>query len=307
MISVCMATYNGEKYIYQQLESIYKQTQKPDELIICDDCSTDETVSIICKFIESHNLINKWHILSNKSNKGYPENFYYALSMCNGDYIFLSDQDDIWDIQKIERMYTIISSNLNINILSCQYDVIDENGKLIHNIMTPCNNHNKKVNKITFKKIFKKYCWPGMTMVVRHGFYNSICNLKLNKLPHDLVFAILAAEKDGFYMVNYVGSYHRRHDNNIAQEEHKIGKLLKRDRKIQEIEVTNSILKNILQFNVLKNQSSRDYVKKRLGISTNRLEYIQSREIIHTLFLYMRNYKELRMKSLVCDLILEIL
>ena len=74
-ISVCMCTYNGEKYILPQLESIHAQTVAPDEVIICDDNSTDQTVSIIRDFIKEHGLEDTWSLHCNEENKGYPGNF----------------------------------------------------------------------------------------------------------------------------------------------------------------------------------------------------------------------------------------
>lgn len=305
--SVCIATFNGGKYIYQQLESIRRQTMKPDEVIICDDCSTDDTSVIIKSFIREYSLTDTWHFIMNSCNKGYPANFYYALSQCNGDYIFLSDQDDIWDQDKICKMYRIISSNPTMDVLSSQYGVIDETGKSINNIMTPFGIQNHRIIKIPFNKIFYKYNWPGMTMVIRNSFFHAIYSAKLDKLPHDLVFACLAAEKDSFFVFNYVGSYHRRHSNNLALEEHKIGKLLKRTRKISEIESYNRLLQELIMSDIFDMKESREYVKKRLTLSSRRLIYIKSRKVAHTIILYIKNIKELRIKSLICDLVLELL
>lgn len=99
MISVAMCTYNGEKYVREQLESIIHQTLQPDEIIICDDCSSDDCVKIIndvmCKWT------GQWRLVRNKKNIGYRKNFQQAISLCHGDFIFLSDQDDVWDKEKL--------------------------------------------------------------------------------------------------------------------------------------------------------------------------------------------------------------
>lgn len=95
MISVCMATFNGEKYIKEQLISILKQLNDEDEVIISDDGSTDSTLKII-------NNINdrRVKVYINTKNHGYTPNFENALEKAKGDYIFLSDQDDIWKENK---------------------------------------------------------------------------------------------------------------------------------------------------------------------------------------------------------------
>ena len=102
MISVAMATFNGEPYIQEQLDSIYNQTRKVDEIIIVDDCSTDSTVRVIEQYILSHKDIDI-KLYKNEENLGYKKNFKKAISLCHGDYVFLSDQDDIWMTDKIEK------------------------------------------------------------------------------------------------------------------------------------------------------------------------------------------------------------
>ena len=106
MISVVMATYNGERYVEKQLQSILNQSLMPDEVIIRDDGSNDSTVQIVQEFIKKHNL-SSWEIKINEENLGYRKNFANLLSLANGDYIFLSDQDDEWLGDKIEKMSTI--------------------------------------------------------------------------------------------------------------------------------------------------------------------------------------------------------
>ena len=96
MISVCMASYNGEKYIAEQIESILKQIKETDELIISDDGSTDRTLDIVEEFHDSR--IKVLH--HNKGN--YTKNFENALTHASGDIIFLCDQDDIWKPDKVK-------------------------------------------------------------------------------------------------------------------------------------------------------------------------------------------------------------
>ena len=112
-ISLLMATYNGEKYIVEQLKSIYNQTVNPDEVLIADDVSNDRTVELIERFIEQHDLKN-WKLMINSSNKGYKKNFYDLIQQATGDVIFLSDQDDVWEKNKIELMTKELEKNTKI-------------------------------------------------------------------------------------------------------------------------------------------------------------------------------------------------
>lgn len=103
MISVVMATYNGEKYIERQLTTLLEQTRRPDEVIICDDVSTDNTAQLVQDFIKEHSLADKWHFSINEKNLGYRKNFAQALAKATGNYIFLADQDDDWHLDKIAK------------------------------------------------------------------------------------------------------------------------------------------------------------------------------------------------------------
>ena len=97
MISVCIATYNGERYIRQQIESIVCQLNVDDEIIVSDDGSTDNTVAIL------NNIGDKRIRIIEGPRKHSPTlNFEYALKVSKGDYIFLSDQDDVWKSNKVE-------------------------------------------------------------------------------------------------------------------------------------------------------------------------------------------------------------
>lgn len=100
-ISVCLATYNGEKYIKEQLDSILSQLEPTDEVIISDDHSTDNTIKVIEALQD-----NRIKIFENTLGKGYSKNFENAINHSSGDYIFLSDQDDVWMDNKVSKMMT---------------------------------------------------------------------------------------------------------------------------------------------------------------------------------------------------------
>lgn len=104
MISLAIPTYNGGKYLRDQLDSIYEQTLRPDEVVVVDDCSTDATCAILEEYKQRYGLI--YYV--NDTNIGYNKNFEKAISLCSGDYIALSDQDDVWFPNKIEVSYQAI-------------------------------------------------------------------------------------------------------------------------------------------------------------------------------------------------------
>lgn len=122
MVSIALATYNGEKFLRQQLDTLITQTYKNIEIIICDDNSTDTTWQILREYKENYKNIK---IFRNKENLGFIKNFELAVSLCKGDFIAISDQDDLWQPEKIEKLVN------NINGYSLIYSdsaFIDENG-----------------------------------------------------------------------------------------------------------------------------------------------------------------------------------
>ena len=98
-ISIAMTTFNGERYLREQLDSLYFQTLLPDEIVVVDDCSVDNTKEILEEYHKKKGLI--YYI--NESNVGVNKNFEKAISLCSGDYIALCDQDDVWFKNKIEQ------------------------------------------------------------------------------------------------------------------------------------------------------------------------------------------------------------
>src|SRR4030095_5004546 len=100
--SIAMCTYNGARYIAEQLESIAAQTYPPGEIIVCDDASTDNTLEIVKDFASRASMPVR--VFVNEENSGSTRNFSKAIGLCGGDLIALSDQDDFWLANKLERL-----------------------------------------------------------------------------------------------------------------------------------------------------------------------------------------------------------
>ena len=141
MISVCIATYNGEKYIQEQLNSILPQLQEHDEIIISDDGSTDGTIEQIRQI--GSPLI---HIYKNTGEHGYTRNFENALSLAKGEYIFLCDQDDIWQPDKV---------NVCLKALE-QYDYV------VHDAMPVDADGNKLADSFCALRKSRFGFWPNL-------------------------------------------------------------------------------------------------------------------------------------------------
>lgn len=128
-ISVAMCTYNGSRFIWEQLQSIANQSCLPNELIVCDDGSTDDTMTLISTFAAQA----PFHVraFSNESTLGVTKNFERAIRLCDGDVIALSDQDDIWKPEKLERLWTALEEHPEAGYVFSDAEVVDEQGKSV--------------------------------------------------------------------------------------------------------------------------------------------------------------------------------
>jgi glycosyltransferase involved in cell wall biosynthesis len=124
-LSIALATYNGERYISEQLGSIACQTRLPDELVISDDASTDATQAIIKSFAQ--NAPFPVRIVENGERLGSTGNFERAIRLCSGDIIFLCDQDDVWYSNKIALIEERFIDNPDAGAVFTDADVVDEN------------------------------------------------------------------------------------------------------------------------------------------------------------------------------------
>ena len=124
-ISIAMCTYNGEMYLQDQLDSIAKQTRLPDELVICDDNSSDHSLIIVEKFLTQSSFPVK--IYKNQTNIGSTKNFEKAISLCGGDIIALADQDDVWHVDKLNITEESFCSSTNIGVVFSNGNCVDEN------------------------------------------------------------------------------------------------------------------------------------------------------------------------------------
>lgn len=176
--SVAMATYNGEKYIKEQLDSILKQLNSNDEIIISDDGSTDNTINLI----KSYN--DKRIKIIPGPKKGIIKNFENAISNCNGKYIVLSDQDDIWLDNKIETLLKyfekydcilhdcfIVNSDNSKIIFPSFFEFRNSKIGIFRNIMK-----NSYIGCcMAFKSDFKKYILPIPTNIEMHDQWIGLC------------------------------------------------------------------------------------------------------------------------------------
>ena len=218
-ISVALATYNGSSYIKELLNSLKNQTKQPSEVVICDDCSRDGTMEIVNDFINANSLSAS--VYENRKNLGFKANFKETVSKCNGDIIFLCDQDDIWAKEKIQIMCEFFKTHNDCLALASSFCLTDENGIEINNAQKGANygliSKNIKDGecaKISLKTVLHANIAPGCTVAIRKSLAKEFCKKSQSVLPHDWELCLAAAAKNGLYFLNEKLVYYRQHQNN---------------------------------------------------------------------------------------------
>ena len=122
-ISIALTTYNGAQFLQMQLDSFRTQARLPDELVVCDDGSTDETIEILERF--KRDVQFSVRIYRNSKNLGHEQNFGKAIELCEGEIIFLSDQDDVWFPEKIATVEKLFASRPEILVVINDLEITD--------------------------------------------------------------------------------------------------------------------------------------------------------------------------------------
>ena len=313
-ISVCMGVYNGAAYIEEQLSSIAQQTRQADQVILCDDGSADASATVIEAFIEQQGASGEWTLYRNEQNKGYPLNFYYAMSLCDGEVVFLADQDDIWAPQKIEKMSAILAKHPQIMALCCKFGLIAADGKDLHTVMQPSRSKDTgTMRTVDCDGVFYKCEWPGMVIAYRREWYESRLKQWREQnnapqgypaIPHDLLICAWAAEDGGFCQLDEELAWHRRHDNNIGGEEHRLSKLLSRERKLREIEDYNRILTCFLEQNIMNTEQGSQALQQKYRVMRDRYEALNSGKTGRVISNAWKNRRLTRAVTAICDVLI---
>lgn len=302
--SIAVALYNGARFIEQQLDCFRSQTKLPDKVVFCDDGSKDNTVELVREYIKKHSLEDSWFLYENDVNLGYIKNFYKAISLCDTDLVFLSDQDDIWKDDKIEQMTAIMEQRNDIMLLCCKYGIIDANGVEQHSITEPEASGNGKLKQISISDVMRAYRWPGMLMCLRKEYFEKLIpQVNDCEVAHDFMLVALSSDVGGFYEYNYVGAYHRRHDNNTAREEHRVTKLLNLERKLKDISITEELYSNFLSFDIPVSEITKNVISERLSLLEQRGNALKNKKLFAIIGIYLKNKGGyLRFKSFICDI-----
>ncbi|PST85873.1 alpha-L-Rha alpha-1,3-L-rhamnosyltransferase [Photobacterium sp. NCIMB 13483] len=199
-----MAVYNGQDFISEQLDSIVNQILAVDEVVIINDCSSDNTVNIISSYSNDLNIT----IINNKENVGVIQSFEKALYNATGDYIFLCDQDDVWKPNKVKLMVEKLNEKKGLCI--SDYELIDKNTKSLNNAIKIDGK-----NLSIIKTIIKNH-YIGCSIAFNRELLDYALPFPNNIPMHDSWLGIIASYYFNVSVLNESTLFYRRHDNNVT-------------------------------------------------------------------------------------------
>jgi glycosyltransferase involved in cell wall biosynthesis len=205
LVSVVIATYNGEQFLAKQLDSIVNQTYSNIEVIVVDDRSTDGTAMLVNTYVEKYANVR---LVVNEQNLGYVKNFEKGFLFASGDFIAPCDQDDIWDLHKLEVLVKNIGDEIMIYSDS---SFIDSNGNLLGKRMSDVR------RQIGYSDclMYTIGAWaPGHAMLFKSSLIESAIPFP-KEVSHDLWLGFVATFKSPIKYLQEPLVYYRQHDNNV--------------------------------------------------------------------------------------------
>lgn len=203
-ISVAIAVFNGSKYIAEQIESILNQSIPPDEIIVSDDGSSDDSIKIVEDILCEAGI--SYTIISNKYERGFSNNFQSALERCTGDVVFLSDQDDFWMPDKIEKCVEKVAS---VNKYLLIHDLFIGDAKLAINAKT-------YLEEMTFNSIHPDDYCTGCAMLIKRELLDLALPFPAQLRDHDIWLNEIAKYIDQRALLKLPLSIYRRHGGNLT-------------------------------------------------------------------------------------------
>ena len=270
--SVVIATYNGEKFITQLLQSILEQTRLPEQVIITDDNSTDNTCKIVSEFIKA-----------NEKNLGYAENYKRGVAQAKCDVIFFADQDDVWVKNRLEVMLGVMEQNNEVGLLNADY--VEFSGEIVDSAKYPLRAKAITIKKFNLNAKNRFLKFPGCVMCLRKEFYDSVKEFWYEGWAHDEFLWCLAVLYNRCYHVNFVSLLRRVHEN---QTSGKIGRDKNKRIKYLESEIKCASQLIMVAEKMGKDKNVISLYKKNKTTSELRLKLVKERKIFNLFRLIFR-------------------
>lgn len=207
LVSIVIATYNGEKYLEEQLNSIVHQTYQNLEIIAIDDCSHDQTPTILEKYAAQH---PNMRVVRNTTNLGYVKNFEKGCALTTGDYISFCDQDDVWDLDKTKLLMEAIGDHL---MIYCDSAFVDASLNSLH------KNHSDLKNLASFDNCLyfaTDNCVGGHALIMQRSLLPHAVPFPV-EMPYDLWLAFITASRGVIKYYDRPLVKWRQHGGNVTR------------------------------------------------------------------------------------------
>lgn len=269
-IDILLATYNGEKFVKEQIESILNQTYENFNLIISDDASTDNTLNILEEYEKKDTRIK---IFKKEKNEGLIDNFEFLLKNVTSDYFMFSDQDDIWKKDKIEKSINKLKEE-NSGLVYTDLEIVDEKLNVIYPSYWKYKQIYKKIIKYNnFEALYLNNFVTGCTILAKSKYIKDILPLPRNSkfVLHDYWTALIISAKDKISYVEEPTIQYRQHKNN------RVGSSRKSDQLENFEDLRNLFIKvKIEHFEVFKENIEKIKTKELSKYTNEALKYFEN-------------------------------
>ena len=215
-VSVVLATYNGIEFIERQLDTILNQTIVPKEIVIVDDCSTDGTCEFISSYRDKHPNLD-FKLVFREENIGYVMNYIDGINRTTFDTVFLCDQDDLWEFDKVEVYLSLFESNQKAIAIHGEIDIIDVKDQQIRG---PQYRYKEDCGYLDIKKFVKRVNYAGMSLAFKKNkilpLLNQMIDDKVCLATHDWIICYIASLQDGLFKTNNILTHRRYTGTNVA-------------------------------------------------------------------------------------------
>jgi glycosyltransferase involved in cell wall biosynthesis len=304
-VSIAMCTYNGAQYLQEQLDSIAAQTQMPDELVVCDDSSSDSTIEILRSFTSNASFPIRLYV--NEENLGLCKNREKAISLSTGDIIILSDWDDVWKPNKIEKIVECLAKNSEAGYIFSDAELVNEElvslectlweSLKFNSLLKEYSNYNDQV-----RVLLKKNLVWGATLAFRSSIKNIVLPISTFYYLEDAWIALLASCA-GFYGVPLSDSlfYYRQRTAQVVGGKDTFFKKFKRAQNAQDVEIFRRQVQGLLDAKnrlVIVQNNLRKDISRELKLIEEKANHFSNRASIRS-----SNNFPLKVKAIVSEIV----
>jgi len=259
LISIAMSSYNGERFIKEQIDSILNQSYSNLELIITDDGSSDKTIEFIKNYQKNDKRVK---LYQNEVNLGFVQNFGKAISLCKGDYIALADQDDIWKKDKLKTFIEKIGENV---LIYSDADLVDEHAvSMGKELIRP---DRELVSGANNRAFLLENCVSGNTLMFKKELLQYILPIPEGASFHDRWIVFVATTYGSITFTEEPMTFYRRYSEQITKKREKDYESFfdrfkkKKAFKIKSAKIAVKDLRSFISLEILKNEETREIIE----------------------------------------------